>query len=95
MDPEERELQKLNAAVGDQIHEEYWVRMGTFREELGDLPLEARTGIAQAVADFLGCRVILQGAVMESIPHDPDTFCIVGHREIMRADPTLSYVVYK
>lgn len=93
MEPEEREHRELNATVGSQIHEEYWLRVGAFLEDLGELPFEARTGITQAIADFLGCRVILQAAVMESIPNAPDVLRIIC--EVMRADPAISHALYE
>jgi hypothetical protein len=94
MDNEEKELRDLNAALGEQIHEEYWIKVVAILERLGELPVEARTGIAQAVAEVLRCRVILQAAIMEGVPNNPDMFRIIEHREIMIADPIVPHGVY-
>jgi hypothetical protein len=49
------------------------------------VPLEVWTGIAQALADASGYRIVLQAAITEPVNDAPNTHRITGHREIARA----------
>jgi hypothetical protein len=55
----------------------------------GDVPLEFWTAFAQVLADASGYRVTLQAAILEPLREDADKSRIVGHREVMVAEPNL------
>jgi len=96
MDDISKELKDIQVTVGEQIQEAcYFKTLDVVRDlgspELvdGSVPLEAWMGIAQAIADASGYRVVLEGAVMKELNDNPGTFQIVGHVEIAAAEPTL------
>jgi len=50
--------------------------------------LEAFTGIAQALADAPGYRIVLQVDLVEPVVGEPGTERIVGYHEVASAEPT-------
>lgn len=58
-------------------------------EDSGSFPPEVWTGLAQAVADASGYRVILQAAVLKVSSEAPNISERVAHRDVTIADPTL------
>ena len=52
-------------------------------------PLEIFSGIAQALADVSGYRIVLQVELLEPIAHDPATSRVVGNQEVASFDPML------
>ena len=101
MNISEKDLQELSLLMqktGDDISHEYYCKVSEFLGNLGlfsefesgcPLPLEVWTGIAQAVADASGYRIILQAAILEPIDDSPDMMRTVGQREIVTVEPTL------
>jgi hypothetical protein len=57
-------------------------------EGKGPVPYAAWAGVLRAVADLSGSRVILQSHVLEPDADDPDTFHVVGFRDVVIADST-------
>jgi hypothetical protein len=94
---EMHELSTLLEHIGNELTDEYHVKFSELFAELnlydddndGPIPLEIWLGVAQAVADASGYRVILQGAIFQPDLDDPSLEHVVGHREIGKADPTL------
>ncbi len=58
-------------------------------EDSGPIPLEVWAGLAQALADASGYRVILQASVLKADPENPQIYQRVAHRDVAIADPTL------
>jgi len=93
----ERELSLLNREVGNALTEEYYDKCVELIDDLGMLepdddgpvPIEAWAGIAQALADASGCRVILQSHIIDADQEGPDSENVVGHREVAVGDPLL------
>lgn len=97
---ESDELSALNSEVADDLSDEYYFKVFKvfkFLEQAGlsemhdsdPVPLEAWSGVAQALADVSGYRVILQTTITESVETDHKTYRIIGHREVANADPSL------
>jgi hypothetical protein len=96
MDDLSKELQDLHNAVGDRIHETCYFKTLEIVEDLGSpelvdgsVPLEAWMGMAQAMADASGYRVVLEASLMKEMDDNPDLFQTVGYVEIAAAQPTL------
>jgi len=96
MEDESKELQGIYRAAGEQLEEEYYFKTLQMVQDLGSPALidgsvafEAWKGIAQAMADASGYRVVLQAARMEEIKCTPGTFRVCENVEIAHADPTL------
>ena len=45
------------------------------------------SGIAQALVDASGCRVILQSHIIDADQEGPDSENVVGYREVAVGDP--------
>jgi len=92
---EVRELSTLIKETGDQIFEGHYSKFCDLlnsvelSEQYGPVPLEVWTGIAQALADASGYRIVLQAGITEPVNDAPNTYRIAGYCEIARADPTL------
>ena len=94
---EMHELSNLIEDTGAELAEEYYSRIHTFLEKLhlcdwdnySTNPLEVWKGIAQAIADCSGLRVVLEAAILEPTTEDPTCSTVIGHRQIATADPTL------
>jgi hypothetical protein len=94
---ESDELSALNSEVADDLSDEYYFKVVKFLEQAGlsemhdsdPVPLEAWSGVAQALADVSGYRVTLQTTITESVETDHQTYRIIGHREVANADPSL------
>ena len=93
----ERELSVLNREVGNALTDEYYDKcvelidcLGMFElDNDGPEPLEIWAGIAQALADATGCRVILQSHIIDADKEGPDSEKVVGYREVAVGDPSL------
>jgi hypothetical protein len=93
----ERELSLLNEEVGRALTDEYYDKCVELIDDLGmfeldsdgSVPLEVWTGIAQALADATGCRVILQSHIIDADKEGPDSENVVGYREVAVGDPLL------
>lgn len=91
----ERELSVLHEEIGNALKDEYYEKFAELFRGLrlfeldndGPVPLEVWSGIAQAVADASGCRVVLQSHLVETEKDDPDTERIIGYREVAVGDP--------
>lgn len=57
------------------------------------VPLEAVEGIALALVETFGYRVVLQAAIVEPIEGEPNASRAVRYREIFSADPTVFAVL--
>ena len=96
--PEEetKDLSAIIKAVGENLFYEYYER---FLELFNDFevgyghdhptPLEIFSGIAQALADVSGYRIVLQVELLEPIAGDPDRLRVVGNQEVASFDLTL------
>jgi hypothetical protein len=90
-----RELSALVKETSDQIFEDHYsnfsdlLHRAELSEQYGPVPLEVWTGVAQALPDTSGYRIVLQAEILEPISDAPNTYRIVGHREIASADPSL------
>jgi hypothetical protein len=94
IDEFDEDLSRILRVVGEEIRAKCYLRTLECVRSLGlpelieqSVPLEAWLGIAQAMADATGFRVILQGAIMEKISQNE--FRVIGHKEVAKADPTL------
>ncbi len=58
-------------------------------EDSGSFPPEVWTGLAQAMADASGYRVVLQAAVLKVSSEVPNSYETVAHRDVTITDPTL------
>jgi hypothetical protein len=91
----EGELSALNREVGNALTDEYYDKCVELLEDLGMLepgddgpvPIEVWAGIAQALADATGCRVILQSHIIDAEREGPDSEKVVGYREVAVGDP--------
>jgi hypothetical protein len=84
-----QELSALYEETGRELEEQYQLRfweilceLGLFEPDHGPVPREIWIGIAQAIADCSGYRLVLQAHILE-----PDTRRTVGHRDMASADP--------
>ena len=100
MSSSDEEMQKLSTLIeeaGDELMEEYYVKFSELFAELnlhdygndGPIPLEIWLGVAQALADASGYRVVLQAAIVQPSADDPNIEHIVGHREVGVVVPML------
>lgn len=96
MDDISKEVQDIHEAVGQPIHEDCYFKtleivrdLGTPELIDGSVPIEAWMGIAQAMADASGYRVVLGAAVMKEKDDNPDVFQTVGYVEVAAAEPTV------
>jgi hypothetical protein len=93
----ERELSLLNREVGNALTDEYYDKRVELIDDLGMLepdddgpvPIEAWAGIARALADASGCRVILQSHIIDADQEGSDSGNVVGYREVAVGDPLL------
>ena len=93
----ERELSDLNEEVGRALTDAYYDKCIELIDDLGMFeldndgpePLEIWAGIAQALANVSGCRVILQSHVIDANREGLDSEKIVGYREVAVGDPLL------
>src|SRR5262249_6157792 len=81
MDDISKELKDIQVTVGEQIHEDCYFKTLDLVRDLGSpelldgsVPLEAWMGIAQAMADASGYRVVLEAAVMKERTTTPTYF---------------------
>jgi hypothetical protein len=94
---EMQDLSKLVEETSDELTEDHRIKFSELFEQLnlydggvdGPIPVETWVGVAQAMSDASGYRVVLQAAILEPAGNDPNIDRIIGHREIVRADPTL------
>jgi len=97
-DKPEGQLSALIKEVGIELELDYHEKFAELLYNLGLLefdndgpvPLEVWAGIAQAVADASGCRVILQAHIIEPNGEDPNSGRIVGYREVAVGVPFCS-----
>jgi hypothetical protein len=82
-------------AVGENLFYEYYERfLDLFNDfEVGygydhPTPLEIFFGIAQALADVSGYRIVLEVELLEPIEGDPETLRKVGNQEVASFDST-------
>jgi hypothetical protein len=84
-----QELSTLIKETGDQILMDYYLKFcELIRIEVPEdpFPLEMWTGIAQALADASGYRIVLQAGIMSGTR---DTLRLVGYREVASVEPNL------
>jgi hypothetical protein len=92
---ETKELSALIEETGDKLTEDYHIRFCKLLDELGlfeegdggPVPLEVWRGVARAIADASGYRVLLQAAIVQPNGDDPNVERIIGHREIGICEP--------
>jgi len=81
--------------TGNNLTEDYHITFGKLLGEFGlfedgdsgPVPLEVWRGVARAIADASGYRVVLQAAIVQPTGDDPNVERIVGHREIGICEP--------
>ncbi len=79
--------------VAQQIWEEYYLKFSEFLTQhefsyhTAPLPFAAWSGIAHALADASGLRVILQAAILEADKDDPERLRLIENREVDVAEP--------
>jgi hypothetical protein len=96
-EPETLNPSSLIEDVGTQLTAEYHEKMSEILSKLRlfDLdndpphPLEVWKGIAQAIADHSGYRVVLEAEVLERSIADPTRATVVAHRELAKLNPTI------
>jgi len=96
------ELRSLVERTAEEVITDYYLTFSDILERLGllsqmgsdavvpqevVLPPEIWIGIAQAVADASGYRVILQADIMEPVKDAPNIYQTVGHRDVDVAEP--------
>jgi hypothetical protein len=84
-----QELSALYEKTGQEVEDHYHSKFLEILEEVdlfeGPVPPEVWFGIAQAIADCSGYRLVLQAAILEPT-EQPKTYRTVGHREVRSAD---------
>ena len=86
------EISGLLKETAEALTEEYYFKFCDVLRRLGlseGVPVEIWMGLANAVANISGYRVVLQVAIVEPIEGEPDTCRTVGQREIASAEPIL------
>jgi hypothetical protein len=91
-EPNKNEMQELSNLIkdtGGELAEEYYSKVQTLLNKLhlfdcdndSPSPLEVWEGVAQAIADYSGYRVVLEAAILEPTTEDPNCFIVIGHRQ--------------
>jgi hypothetical protein len=89
------ELSALIKTVRENLFNEYHERFSELFNDFGlgyeydPTPLEIFAGIAQALADVSGYRIVLQAEVLEPIEGDPNMKRSVGHLAVAHLEPTI------
>ena len=89
---EMEELSALIKEVGDGLTDEACLKFSDLLEErfLTELiPLETWIGIAQALADASGYRLVFQAGRFEDVPEDVSQKRLIGYRDVGSAEPSL------
>jgi hypothetical protein len=88
-------LSALLRETGEKLTEDYYFRFCAVFDDLGigyfhgPVPLQVIEGLAQALADASGYRVVLQAEIVEPAEDKPNTYRSVGRREVASSDPTV------
>ena len=86
------ELSELPKQVGEDLTDEYDFK---FCEAVGEVeptecaPFEVWRGLAHALADVSGYRIVLQTAVLEPIPEERASFRTIGWKDVASVEPNL------
>ena len=92
MPDNDAELSELLKEVAEDLTDEAYVE---FSELIGDVHSFERTpfavwlGLAHALADASGHRIVLQAANMECIPDQPGSYRVKSWRDVARIEPNL------
>lgn len=84
------ELSELIKEIGEKLTAEYHEKFAAvFCELEAPIPIEIWAGIAQALADASGYRIVVQASVVDVIDNKAGYGRIVGYRDVISAEPTL------
>ena len=94
---EEWDLAAELEKTAEEVAEEYYCKFSDFVDQLEicelwtnlPIPTESWKGIAQALADVSGYRVVLQRAVMECCADNPEVARVIDYEAAIIAEPML------
>jgi hypothetical protein len=81
-------LKQVGLDLTDDSYSRFWKILGVV-DPFEPVPFEIWLGLAHALADTSGYRVVLQAAIMEPIEGQPKTFRTAGWKDVASLEPAL------
>jgi hypothetical protein len=86
------EISAMLKEAAEDVTDRYCFEFGEAIQRVQPLehaPFEIWLGLAQALADASGYRIVLQAAVVEPIEGKPETFRTAGWKDVASVEPAL------